>query len=465
LTLTRWPDEFTARGPPGQPSRKLSHLPSSAFDLQPPYTSDNQSFNMWKKSVAVLSAIAGLALAAPVPQDAAAAPATTKYIITLKPGIDLEVGIQHINWAGDFHRRGLYRREENGTVEEDLKVFKVADFNAYAGSFDEEAIAQLKASNEVSVSETRNDDRYTYLDGSTWGLGRISQRNYAANTYYYDASAGAGTYGYVVDSGININHKEFGGRASLGQNFAGGSHVDDIGHGTHVAGTIGGLWYFWSFQWAANDIINKGRAAKSVINMSLGSEDTVSTAFNSLVDAATQQGVLSVVAAGNGISDPRTGEFEEAIDASRTSPASASSALTVGAIGSNNARAYFSNYGSTVDVFAPGLNLNRVPPWLALMSLVLLFTSRVWSLVFLHLLLPPTESLLWLLPVRVLIFAAAALTALYTTTVVVSSLIYSSETDRNIQASSHAAVSQNETTFMIHFRYKYMIVASELGVS
>ncbi|KAG9614489.1 alkaline serine protease, partial [Aureobasidium melanogenum] len=342
---------------------------------------------MWKKSVAVLSAIAGLALAAPVPQDAAAAPATTKYIITLKPGIDLEVGIQHINWAGDLHRRGIYRREENGTVEEDLKVFKVADFNAYAGSFDEEAIAQLKASNEVSVSETRNDDRYTYLDGSTWGLGRISQRNYAANTYYYDASAGAGTYGYVVDSGININHKEFGGRASLGQNFAGGSHVDDIGHGTHVAGTIGGTTYgvakkanlisvkvfgtsgqsststiMQGFQWAANDIINKGRAAKSVINMSLGSEDTVSTAFNSLVDAATQQGVLSVVAAGNGISDPRTGEFEEAIDASRTSPASASSALTVGAIGSNNARAYFSNYGSTVDVFAPGLNV--VSAWI-----------------------------------------------------------------------------------------------------
>ncbi|KAG9524249.1 alkaline serine protease, partial [Aureobasidium melanogenum] len=345
---------------------------------------------MWKKSFAVLSAIAGLALAAPVPQDVAAAPATTKYIITLKPGIDLEVGIQHINWAGDLHRRGIYRREENGTVEEVLKVFKVADFNAYAGSFDEEAIAKLKASNEVALVE---EDIPIYLTaltsqtGSTWGLGRVSQRNYAANTYYYDTSAGAGTYGYVVDSGINVNHREFGGRASLGQNFAGGSHVDDIGHGTHVAGTIGGTTYgvakkanlisvkvfgtsgqsststiMQGFQWAANDIINKGRAAKSVINMSLGSEDTVSTAFNSLIDAATQQGVLSVVAAGNGISDPRTGEFEEAIDASRTSPASATSALTIGAIGSNNARAYFSNYGSTVDVFAPGLNV--VSAWI-----------------------------------------------------------------------------------------------------
>lgn len=111
---------------------------------------------MWKKSLAVLSAIAGMAMAAPVSQDAVAAPATTKYIITLKPGIDPEVGIQHINWAGDLHRRGIYRREENDTVEEDLKVFKVADFNAYAGSFDEETIAQLKASNEVSLSYTPN---------------------------------------------------------------------------------------------------------------------------------------------------------------------------------------------------------------------------------------------------------------------------------------------------------------------
>jgi oryzin len=83
----------------------------------------------------------------------------------------------------------------------------------------------------------------TSQTGSTWGLGRISQRNYAANTYYYDTTAGAGTYGYVIDSGININHKEFGGRASLGENFVGGSHIDDAGHGTHVAGTIGGSTY------------------------------------------------------------------------------------------------------------------------------------------------------------------------------------------------------------------------------
>jgi oryzin len=108
---------------------------------------------MWKKSVAVLSAIAGLALAVPVPQDAVSAPAATKYIITLKPGIDPEIGISHINWAGDLHRRGIHRRQD---VEEDLKVFKVADFSAYAGSFDEETIAELKASSDVSFVQAES---------------------------------------------------------------------------------------------------------------------------------------------------------------------------------------------------------------------------------------------------------------------------------------------------------------------
>lgn len=104
---------------------------------------------MWKKSVAIFSALASLAIAAPLPQDNAPSASTTKYIVTLKPGVEADVSVQHIEWAGDLHRRGIYRRQENGTVDEDLKVFKVADFNAYAGSFDEETIAQIKASSEV----------------------------------------------------------------------------------------------------------------------------------------------------------------------------------------------------------------------------------------------------------------------------------------------------------------------------
>lgn len=80
-------------------------------------------------------------------------------------------------------------------------------------------------------------------NNAEWGLGRISHRQSPSSQYVYDDSAGRGTYAYVIDSGININHQQFGGRASNGANFAGGSNVDSGGHGTHVAGTIGGSTY------------------------------------------------------------------------------------------------------------------------------------------------------------------------------------------------------------------------------
>ena len=128
-----------------------------------------------------------------------------------------------------------------------------------------------------------------------WGIAALSSTEPGENdTYSYDSSAGKGGYAYVVDSGINVDHEDFGGRASLGYNAAGGEHEDSVGHGTHVAGTIGGKTYgvakeanlisvkvflgetsstsiiLEGYQWAVNDAVENKRESRSVINMSLG---------------------------------------------------------------------------------------------------------------------------------------------------------------------------------------------------
>ena len=174
-------------------------------------------------------------------------------------------------------------------------------------------------------------------------MGSISHRGEQRTTYVYDDSAGEGTYGYVVDTGINVSHKEFGGRASLAYNAVNGTkHVDRVGHGTHVAGTIGGATFGLAkkanllsvkvfngqsgttsdilngFNWAANDIAEKKRTGKAAINMSLGklslllyvcpmshnpligmAGGSFSFSFNRAVENAYSSGVLTVVAAGN----------------------------------------------------------------------------------------------------------------------------------------------------------------------
>lgn len=144
----------------------------------------------------------------------------------------------------------------------------------------------------------------------------------------------------MVDTGINVYHEEFGGRATLAYNAVNGSeHVDTVGHGTHVAGTIGGTTFgvakeanllsvkvfdgesgrtsdiLDGFNWAANDIVEKRRTSKAAINMSLGellfslcwghsrlihiTGGTFSFAFNNAVESAFDRGVFSIVAAGN----------------------------------------------------------------------------------------------------------------------------------------------------------------------
>lgn len=184
-------------------------------------------------------------------------------------------------------------------------------------------------------------------------------------TYRYNRNAGTGTYAYVLDSGLNVEHVDFEGRGSLGYNPSGGYFVDTLGHGTHVSGTIAGRTFgvaknasiisvkvfqegasatsviLDGYSWAVNDILTKRREGKSVISMSLGGG--FSGAFNDAINSAFDSGIVTVVAAGN-----------EGQEAANFSPASAEGAITVGAIDSTWRMASYSNYGSAVDLFAPG---------------------------------------------------------------------------------------------------------------
>ncbi|KAL5049017.1 hypothetical protein BDW71DRAFT_195843 [Aspergillus fruticulosus] len=324
----------------------------------------------FRRSLLLLGALLPAVFGAPVEPRRAAEKVPGKYIVTFKSGLDVDQIDAHTTWASNVHKRNLERR---GLAERDQysgidKNYKINKFAAYSGSFDDATIEEIRNSADVAYVE---EDQIWYIDSLTsqedapWGLGAISHKGESSTTYIYDTSAGEGTYAYVVDTGINVNHEEFGGRASLAYNAVGGQHVDSVGHGTHVAGTIGGATYGVSkkanllsvkvfqgessstsiildgFNWAANDIVSKGRTGKSAINMSLGGG--YSYAFNQAVENAYDEGVLSVVAAGN-----------DNTDASDSSPASAPNALTVAASNRRNSRASFSNYGSAVDIFAPG---------------------------------------------------------------------------------------------------------------
>lgn len=207
-----------------------------------------------------------------------------------------------------------------------------------------------------------------------WGLSRISWRLPDTTTsYVYDDSAGAGTFAYIIDTGIFVAHPEFGGRAVFGANFVDGStnDTDENGHGTHVAGTVGSATYgvakkaglvavkvldasgsgsisqvIAGLQWVVDDATAKGRIGKAVANISLGALRLLSSSVNTAAAAAVTSGVFLAVAAGNGNAN-----------AALYSPASEESVCTVGAVDAADARASFSNYGDIVDVWAPGVNI------------------------------------------------------------------------------------------------------------
>ncbi|KAK3326988.1 peptidase S8/S53 domain-containing protein [Cercophora scortea] len=251
-------------------------------------------------------------------------------------------------------------------------VFKAGQFKGFAGKISEEHLETIQSIPEVEYIELDSVykiNTYVSQTGAPWGLGAISHHS-ASTTYVYDSSAGAGTCAYIIDTGIYTAHSQFGGRATWLANYAGdGSNTDGNGHGTHVAGTVGGSTYgvakatklyavkvldasgsgtnsgvIAGINFVATDSKTRSCPNGTVANMSLGGSK--STATNSAAAALVSAGVFLAVAAGN-----------DNANAANYSPASESTACTVAASTSANAKASYSNYGALVDIWAPGTSV------------------------------------------------------------------------------------------------------------
>jgi subtilisin family serine protease len=274
-----------------------------------------------------------------------------EYIVVLEDGPAAAAAAERLAAryaAGIRHRYTAALRGFSARMSE-------ADARALAGDPD---VALVEQNGVVRASTTQ--------DSATFGLDRIDQRTLPLDGKYTFTSDGLGTTVFVIDTGIRTTHAEFTGRIVPGATAIGdGNGVEDCnGHGSHVAGTIGGTTFGVAKRVSlspvrvldcegsgSNDGVIAGvdwvtahHPARSVANMSLGG--TASVALDIAIRAAVTSGVTVVVAAGN-----------EAQDACNVSPAREPMAITVGATTSTDARADFSNFGTCVDLMAPGVNI------------------------------------------------------------------------------------------------------------
>ncbi len=246
--------------------------------------------------------------------------------------------------------------------------FKYKDaIKGFAATMPAAAVDALRSDPSVDyIEEDQEITLETTQSGATWGLDRIDQRALPLNGTFNYTSTGSGVTAYVIDTGIYFSNTDFGGRAVRGYDAVGDGRngLDCNGHGTHVSGTIGGAKYgvakgvklvavrvlncsgsgTTSGVIAGVNWVKSNHAANSVANMSLGG--SVSTALDSAVSSAISSGVTFAIAAGN-----------SGANACNSSPARVASAITVGATDKTDTRASWSNYGSCLDIFAPGVSI------------------------------------------------------------------------------------------------------------
>ncbi|KAK4518844.1 uncharacterized protein ATC70_009068 [Mucor velutinosus] len=258
------------------------------------------------------------------------------------------------------------------------EIYSIGNFHWYVDSMND-VDAQVLAQNE-HVSHLHKDDPIFHMtelvqtDVPSWGLDRIDQRKGEDDKFHFPSSAGEGVDVYLIDTGVNVDHIDFDGRAIHGPAFTSGGNqdpTDNNGHGSFVAGICCGRVHgvakkaniislkaldqggsgrlsniLLALHWAVKrHVANPG--AKSIINLSLAADFHLPT--NQAIEQAIELGIHFSIAAGN-----------QGKEACRYSPASAKNALVVGAIDQDDSIASYSNFGSCVSIYAPGTAITSV---------------------------------------------------------------------------------------------------------
>ena len=299
---------------------------------------------------ALIAAVAAVLVAGPAqatpPDDAPA----QRFIVTLRDDVDARA-------VADEYR-------ENGV---EVEFVYTAALHGFAGTM-AEGMRQAAAADHRVVRIERDGvvSATTTQTGATWGLDRIDQLNLPLDSTYTYAATGAGVHAYVLDTGVLASHVELAGRVDPGATaIADGRGSSDCnGHGTHVSGTIAGTTYgvakavrivpvrvlgcsgsgSTAGVIAGIDWVTSTAIKPAVANMSLGGG--ISESLDDAVARSVASGVTYAVAGGNSNAD-----------ACSASPARTPEAITVGATTTTDARASYSNFGSCLDLFAPGSSI------------------------------------------------------------------------------------------------------------
>jgi subtilisin family serine protease len=313
----------------------------------------------WK--VAGLVALAGASIVSAACRDATrpesefspalTAPVSGEYIVVFRESVSDPAALAQ-----------QLVRAQAGT----LRFTYTSALKGFAASLSDAAVQALARNPQVAYVERdqiyRADITQTMdANGDPWGLDRVDQQALPLSRTYTYTATGAGVHAYIIDTGIWTLHGDFGGRANNVYDAFGATGEDCHGHGTHVAGTIGGATYglakgaslhgvrvlscaglgLTSQIIAGIDWVRQNAIKPAVANMSLGGG--LSTALNAATTNLWNSGVFVAVAAGN-----------DNVDACTASPASATGAFTAASSTKTDAKSSFSNWGSCVEAYAPG---------------------------------------------------------------------------------------------------------------